>query len=329
MALPNGVTVPQPLAGRTQFVTQRGYFAPPYVSCMFSALGSILIWMGYELPLERNASYIPPENFVWVLHKNSGAALNSGTTVQHTKNAMGRLLPDAPMFYGSGTASELITILENDAAIRVTAKCPQLPEYLKKWVGDYTGSHAFAIVGTRVYNGVRQVFWLDPMGRPAQYSGQWIPWSDVSGILSKNASNNIIATWGYKNTAVDPDLVLEPEVPVEPDPEPEPDPEIEEEDPDPPPVIEEPEVPEVDDPGATASVVPMQRAYVAAGAWALHPDTLAQLFMFRTQTLIRVYGTTADGLYHGVVARTSGTEGSNPKIVLVPVEAVTGHFTIT
>jgi hypothetical protein len=322
MPLPNGVTVPSPVTGYTQFVTQRGYFAPPYVSCMFAALASILIHMGYRLPLARDAALVPPENFVWTLHKNSGAPLNSGTTIQHTKNAMGRLLPDAPMLYGAGTAAEIITLLENNAGVRVTAKCPPLPAYLKKWVGDYTGSHAFSIIGTKMEGGVRKVFWMDPMGRPAQYSGIWIPWSDVSGLLTKNSAGKIIATWAYKDTAVDP---FAP--PVEPDPEPEPDPTTEPDEPDPIVTIPEPTTPAVEDPGEVTSTAAKARAYVSAGAWALHPDTLAQLFMFREQTLVRVYGITADGLYQGVVARTTGTEGTNPKLVLVPVEHVTGHFT--
>jgi hypothetical protein len=297
---------------------------------MFSAWAMVLTYMGYNLPTPMNAAYVPPENFVWTMHKQSGAPLDSGTTIQHTKNAMGRLLPDAPVYYGSVTQTEFIELLEDDAAIRITALCQNLPTSpinLKKWVGDYVGLHAWAIIGTKVEGGVRKVFWLDPMGRPSQYSGVWITWDSVKNILKKNANGEIIVSFGYKNTAVDPDYVAEPETPVEPDPEPPPDPDLEPEDPDEPEVIPEPEDPAVEDPGDTVGVVNQQRAYVAAGTVALHPDTLAYLFTFTSSTLVRVFGTTADGLYHGVVARHTGVDGSNPKVVLVPVDAVTGFFT--
>lgn len=320
MALPSGVTVND--LGRKEFVTQRGYFAPPYVSCMFAALGSILIWMGYEIPLHRDAAYVPPDNFVWTLHKRSGAPLDSGSSVSHTKTAMSRLLPDAPMYYGGATSAEIITLLTNGAAVRVTARCGNLPLYLRKWVGDYTGGHAFCIIGTRMNAGVREVFWMDPMGKPWLYQGQWIPWSDVSSDLDVNGNGKIIVTYAYKDTAVDPD----PQTPVDPDPEPEPDPDVDPVEPDPEP-IPDPVVDEGEDPGELGGVVNQQRAYVAAGAHALHAETLAPLFQFKAQTAVRVFGQTPDGMYYGVVARSTGIDGTNPKVVLVAAEVVSGFFT--
>lgn len=320
MALPNGVSVPTPLVGHTEFVTQRGYFAPPYVSCMFAALGSVLIWMGYSIPLERKASLIPPENFVWTLHKNSGAPLDSGSSIRHTKNALGRLLPDAPVLYGSGTPSEIIDLLEDDAAVRVTARCWKLPTYLRRHVGDFTGGHAFSMIGTKVEGGVRKVFWMDPMAKPWEYAGEWIPWSDVSDDLDRNADDEIVATWGYKNTAVDPTVIVDPEDPIDPEPDPEPDPIDEDvpppvEIPDPPPSEEDPET-------GLSGILDYQRGTVAAGTPAYHPQTLAHLFTFQDERTVRVYGLTADSVYRGVVSRTSGTDGNDPKVVLVQADSI-------
>src|SRR5687767_8803842 len=98
-SLPDGVSIEN--EGSKQFVTQRGYFAKEkFASCMFAALCSILTWMGYRLPLPRKEAQTPPENFVLALHKASGAPLNEGTNIRHTRRAIRKLLPGADLDYG-------------------------------------------------------------------------------------------------------------------------------------------------------------------------------------------------------------------------------------
>ena len=284
MALPNGVSIlPE---GRLQFVTQRGYFAPPYVSCMFAALSSVLFWMGYDQPIPRAEEATPPENFVWTMHKASGASLTSGSSIAHTKNALNKLLPDADVMFAVATPDEVIKLLENDAAVRVTAKCSKLPKHLKRWVGKYEGGHAFAIIGTRVHNGEREVFWLDPMGRPAIYDGIWIKWSDVSSILS--GTNGIVITFGYKNAAITPPDPVEPE---------------------------EEEMP-------LTQVVELQRGSIPAGTPILHPVTHKVLFTSKGNESSKLMGVTSDGKFRGIMVVSKRIEGNGWKVAHVAADKV-------
>jgi hypothetical protein len=208
-SLPDGVSIEN--EGTRQFVTQRGYYAKEkFASCMFAALCSVLAWMGYRLPLARKKENTPPENFVHALHLASGAPLNEGTNIRHTKRALKELLPDADLAYGHLSEEELIDALEKGAAIRVTARLQDLPGFLQKHAGR-KGLHAFSMIGTRICNGgegrhaghqgEREVFWLDPMGRPSTgYDGDFVPWSDVREHLRRR-KGEIVITMGFKDAA--------------------------------------------------------------------------------------------------------------------------------
>lgn len=208
-SLPAGVSIEN--EGTRLFVTQRGYYAKEkFASCMFAALCSVLAWMGYRLPLARKKANTPPENFVHALHLASGAPLNEGTNIRDTKRALRELLPGADLAYGHLSDEELIDALKKGAAIRVTARLQDLPGFLQKHAGG-KGLHAFCMIGTRICNGgqgrhadhqgEREVFWIDPMGRPSTgYVGEFVPWNDVRGDLRRR-KGEIVITMGFKNAA--------------------------------------------------------------------------------------------------------------------------------
>lgn len=201
MSLPEGVSTET--EGRQLFVTQRGYFAEHFSSCMFAALCSILTWMGYRLPLARKKINTPPENFVHLLHVTSGAPLDRGTKIKHTRQAMRELLPDAEVLYGRLSDDEFLEELRNGAAIRVTATLSDLPARLQKVAGSSNRGHAFCVIGTRMchgdvgshsdHNGVREIFWMDPMGRPSTgYKGDWISWDSVRPHLRRRGGDIVV-----------------------------------------------------------------------------------------------------------------------------------------
>jgi hypothetical protein len=77
-----------------------------------------------------------------------------------------------------------------------------MPFDLTHWSGRGNGNHAYAVIGTRVQNDERQVYWLDPMGRPAAgYAGDWIDWKHVKGSLKRNGANELYVTLTHKDAA--------------------------------------------------------------------------------------------------------------------------------
>lgn len=288
MSLPAGVRIAD--QGRRQYVTQRGYFAPPYVSCMFAALCSLLEWAGYRLPLARNVDNTPPENFVLTLHRASGARFENGrpatgTSNAHTQTALKALLPAAPITFSAVTPAEFVQLLEQDYALRFTANCRDFCGLdLPCGCGDI--GHAYAAIGTRMVDGIRGIFVFDPMGRPSSFDGQWVRWSAIRAYLNRNADGRIIVTKALKNAAIPP----------------------------PPP----PEPPQGETNVQTLTQVREDEyATIAKGTPLLDPSTLEK----RTNTVetadFRIIGRTIDGKYAGVLVNTTRVAGASGLTLLL------------
>lgn len=321
MNLPDGVSIEH--EGQRLFVTQRGYFATDHFSsCMFAALCSILTWMGYRLPLARKEASTPPENFVHALHAASGAPLDQGTSIRHTRRALRKVLPGADLVYGHLSAEELLRELEKGAAIRVTARLSDLPPRLQRHAGSI-GVHAFCMIGTRICNGgegvhenhndVREVFWMDPMGRPSTgYDGDFVPWGDVEPHLRRR-EGEIVISMGYKDAAT----LNGPDLPAD----------------------------EISDSGITggraggtgrqpATTVTATeaasslfdllgfRGRVAANTPVLNPQTGEIATRIAASDSARCLGPTRDGRHFGILVTTKKVPGRNPKVLLVEVERV-------
>ena len=199
--LPHGVVLAD--EGARQFVTQRGYWTPPYTSCMFASLAMLLEWSGYQLPLARRPESLPPDNFVRQLHLASGRSLKEGSTIADTRTALKKLLPGTPVQFGTMSNEEFIDALDKGAGIRVSARCSDMPHFLQRWSGGSDANHAYAVIGTRANDGVREIYWLDPMGRPGlDYAGDWIPFSDVRDVLHRS-NGELIVTVIFKDAAAD------------------------------------------------------------------------------------------------------------------------------
>jgi hypothetical protein len=195
--LPAGVSL-RPDSGGLQFITQRGYFAPPFTSCMFASLATVLEFMGLDLPVPRRESKTPPENFVLTLHKASGAPLVRGTTTRESQKALRALFPyGTGVHFGLASDAALLKLLEVNAA-RVMVSCGKLPRPLRRWIGyGYEGGHAVALGGVQG----TKVFYMDPMGRPATgYRGEWVELADISEALFRSGGK-VIAAWGKKGEA--------------------------------------------------------------------------------------------------------------------------------
>ena len=313
MALPDGVSIAS--TGQKLFVTQRGYFAPPFSSCMFAALCSILTWMGYRLPLARAKADTPPDNFVLTLHEASGAGLDESTSIRHTRRALNELLPGAGVMSGTLGNEDFIEELARGAAIRVMARLSDLPRHLQQHAGSSNKGHAFCIIGTRVCNGadggrhqghhdVREVFWMDPMGRPSQgYKGEWVVWGDVRSVL-KRRSGEIIVTLGHRDAAImgppDQSGGMEPR-----------------------------SVPgRAGGGGAGPAVIAAEtaeslfgllgfRGRVARRTPVIDPKTGAIVTHIAATDRARCLGLTPDGRHVGILVNTTKLPGPNPKVLLV------------
>lgn len=204
MTLPDGVTIGQ---GQSEMVTQRGYFAPPYISCMLAAACSVLIRTGYQLPLPRSKANTPPGNFVWRLHKAIDPTPSEGTSQAQTQLALRELFADAtppPVLFGALTKREMIAAIRNGAGVRVMVKGSLLPDRLKRQMGTgFMGGHAWYIDRVRRNLGGNLNFHIiDPMFRPAsRYTGTWARWSEFERALSRSASGKVIVMIGYRGTA--------------------------------------------------------------------------------------------------------------------------------
>ena len=296
MSLPPGVSIGQ--AGSRQFVTQRGYYTPPFTSCMFAALCTILTWMGYRLPLSRKKDNTPPENFVLALHRASDAPLNQATDIRQSRRALRALLPDAEVKSGLRSGEELLDELDKGAAIRVMATIRDLPTHLQRW-SPGGGAHAFCIIGKRTCNGesggerhtghsgVLEVFWMDPMGRPKLgYEGEWVPWQDVRPHLRRR-DGEILVTLGYRDSAVRP-------------------------------VFHE-TVSSAIAGGALAELFELVgfRGKVGDKTPVLHPQNLTVVTRISATERARCLGPTPDGRHFAILVNTTKLPGPNPKLLFV------------
>jgi hypothetical protein len=311
VSLPAGVSLAR--AGSRQFVTQRGYFTPPFCSCMFAALCSVLTWMGYELPLARKKANTPPENFVTALHKASTAPLNQATTIGQSRRALRALLPDVDVKSGRLTDEEFIEELKKDAAIRVTASMKNLPEHLQRWAGSRDVGHAFCVIGTRICNGeagrhaghagVREVFWMDPMGRPSKgYDGEWVPWRDVRPHLRRKRGA-IAVTLGYKDAAI-----RKKAGPVTDDMS----------------VIAVESAVSLHADAAVTEIFDLLgfKGRVAERTPVLNPRTGETVTRIAPTDQARCLGRTKDGRHVGILVNTAKLPGPNPKVLLIEASSV-------
>lgn len=311
MSLPRAVTLAD--QGRRLFVTQRGYFTlgadgeRHFVSCMFAALATLLEWAGYRLPLHRSIEKVPPHNFVLTLHRKSGAPLDelryptTGTTNEHTRTALRELLPGAPVTFATLTDDEFIAALADDVGLRFTANAKDLyGAGLRLPAGNADIGHAYAAIGTRMVDGVRGVFVLDPMGRPAQdYRGEWVRWNALRQHL-RRSNGKIIVTMVRKSAAV---------VPPAPIPAPEPEPEGEK------------------NVQTLTQVREDEYASVARGTPLLDPSTLVERTKAVETADFRIIGRTIDGKYAGVLVNTTRVPGaSGLTLLLVDVTKVGPSF---
>lgn len=171
---------------------------------MFASLATLLIYAGYRLPLARDESLTPPENFVLTLHKESGAPLDEGSTIAQSKKALLNTIPDAPVQFGRGNTDQLFEMMRGKRiAARVAVDCERLPDNLKRWVGKgYNGNHAVSIVRAQWSNGKKVVFWIDPMGRPWEgYVGEWVEWDTVAPAFLKGVGDIVNFTFVEKSAA--------------------------------------------------------------------------------------------------------------------------------
>lgn len=225
--------------GRSQFFTQR-VDGRPFVNCMFYSLCTVLRWMGYELPAEKDGKV----HYGMTLRLASGRSLYSdgtddgsqggvaqGTSIADTRRALAKLLPNAPVQYGVLSLDDLFAVLrvpgrgrQRKAVVRVTLRPIMLPRYYRRFVGyDWAGKHAATLVGKRVCNGgpeagarheyhinTREVLFLDPMGKPSKdgdpYNGDWMPmdalWQAVDKGKLIDGSTGVVTTYGYRDSAV-------------------------------------------------------------------------------------------------------------------------------
>ncbi|HUG48571.1 MAG TPA: hypothetical protein VMP67_09180 [Candidatus Limnocylindria bacterium] len=312
MSLPAGVSVGE---GERLFVTQRGYFTPPFRSCMFAALCSILSWMGYRLPLARKEDQTPPENFVLALHEASGAPLTRATSIRESRVALRALLPDAEVRSGRLTDEEFLEELRREAAIRVIATMRDLPGYLQNWAGGGNVGHAFCVTGLRLCDGgagrhedhrrVLEVFWMDPMGRPsAGYAGDWVPWQDVRPHLRRR-DGQIVVTLGYRDSALRETPMPSPRGPTD--------------------VVDTVAAGSGLAQGRTVAAIVDQlgfRARVTDRTPVLHPQTREQVTRIAPTDRARCLGRTRDGQFTGILVNTARLEGPNPKLLLIATASV-------
>jgi hypothetical protein len=203
--------------GSFRRVSQRGYFVDKYasghfVSCMFASLAAVLARGGLDFPTPRFEADTPPENFVYTLHKASGAPLTSGSSMRHSQLAIRRLFPyGAGVKFGRVTDAGLFQLLAEGNTVRIALTMGKVPRPLRRWAGyGFAGGHAGYLSDVREVNGVTEVYWFDPMGkpwRPYRYRGEWEPWESFRTAVFRS-DGKIIGTW-MKNGEVEKGIMDE------------------------------------------------------------------------------------------------------------------------
>ena len=207
----------RPDGGANRVVTQRGYFVKKYcgghfVSCMFASLAGVLAKGGLDFPTPRAEVNTPPENFVYTLHKASGAPLTSGSSTRDSQRAIRRLFPyGAGVKFGRVSDAGLFSLLGAGNSVRIALSMGKVPIPLRRWAGKgFTGGHAGYLTDVRSNAGVTEVFWIDPMGkpwRPYRYRGEWEPWESFRTAVFRS-DGKIVVTW-MKNGDVEKGIMDE------------------------------------------------------------------------------------------------------------------------
>lgn len=217
MSLPAGVK--KAAAGALVPVTQRGWWAPPYTSCMLAGLAMLLEWAGYELPLRRaqnayDGTDPKVANFVWLAHKMTGRPFSSGTNLQDSQTALFFLgFPDNIIHFGTMTRREIREHLGPSLGAQIRFSCRPLDDMYHDIgplpAGDGTdGGHALNGVKTRwnKTKGYREVKVVDPMFRPwtdyDERGGQWVPFDKFLEYADKDDDGEYIVTWSFKDAAL-------------------------------------------------------------------------------------------------------------------------------
>jgi hypothetical protein len=171
--------------------------------CMFAALCTPLSFLGLDLQPE----------FVGELRKASGVAVfdkkgkPQGTSTAASQRAITKLFGELPgLMFGGLDDTELLDGLESgDFVARVIVANQKLPIRVRRWVGrNWDGFHAIALGGARVQDGQREVFWMDPAGRPKHgYAGEWLVYKDVSGAFQRMPSGKVRVTFGERDAVLE------------------------------------------------------------------------------------------------------------------------------
>lgn len=175
----------------------------PFVNCYPYSLCPVLRWMGYDVP----------PTYGMDLRKASGVpvAEHRGTSQADMKRAIHRILPAAPIVFGSASDADLINLLPRQAkpnraaVIAVTARMEKLPRYLRRHCGyTFEGLHGLTLYQRkRAPDGTWLVYYSDPMGRTYRgYRGEWVRYDDLSPALKRNASGLVRVNYGLRRTAV-------------------------------------------------------------------------------------------------------------------------------
>jgi hypothetical protein len=240
MGLPAGVTR-YPDFGHKVPVTQRGWWTAydsinplhryadgsrHFTSCMLAAAVMILERIGYQTPLLRGQTDYAGtnplvRNLVLALHLASGKYPN-GTTLQDTQNAIAKLFGDVdvPVFYGTMSKAEIISTLYNFGIVRISVR--PLTDMPRSWhlpAGYGGGGHALILNRRRTrtcygadgrtaftdhtgHSGIREIWIVDPMLRPASgYVGQWVPLDKLLSYAD-TYDGEYVVTWGFKSAAL-------------------------------------------------------------------------------------------------------------------------------
>lgn len=174
----------------------------PFVNCLPYSLCPVLRWMGYDVPRDygmqlRLASGVP-------------VAPGRGTSTADMKRALARILPAAPVTFGSVSDAELVALLPRKAkpyrgsVVSVIARMERLPSHYRRLVGyTWEGLHALTLAQRRrAPDGSWLLYLMDPMGRTWRgYEGEWIAQAQLIPALHRNSAGLVRVTYGRRGTA--------------------------------------------------------------------------------------------------------------------------------
>jgi hypothetical protein len=200
--------------GRIVQICEKVVEAPPLTNCRVIALMGMLVYGGLSI-LDRAKLLLAIRKATGVPEVDARGRAQ-GTTARDVLRAAAAELPWVPVGWALWADGDLLAALGGDQLqCSVSVWYGLLPTHLRRHSPTFTSGgpgvkdrhdgHEIRLAGAKRVAKGWQVLWIDSLA-PADYTGEWVMWSDVRPAVWGNSSQ-VIATWIERGAALSTSVI--------------------------------------------------------------------------------------------------------------------------